>query len=202
MKLLSNAALIAKLITSKTFRDSYTYEHVRNGISFQIRAMRDERGWTQGKLGEITAKPRNVITRLEDPNYGKFTIKTLLEIASAFDVALLIRFIPFSKLLREYEDTSSSALVARSILKEKQQLAKWVQSKDKASNADLAGGLYQLPLPLDDLTNTTDSKFTPKANLIFFPESYYLEDHVQAAPKIHGDDAGTNDRAWVAVAVQ
>lgn len=150
MKLISNVKLISKLLTNKTFRDSYVYEHIRNGVPFQIRAMREKRGWTQGKLGELSGKPRNVITRLEDPNYGKFTITTLLEIASAFDVALIIRFAPFSRLLSEYEDTSSSALSATAISEEESELFKWAKEKDEPtvsmpiSDTDIAGN-QELP---------------------------------------------------------
>ena len=130
MKLQSKTALIAKLLTNKDFREAYVYEHVRNGVPFQIRAMREERGWKQGKLGEISGKPRNVISRLENPNYGTLTLKTLLEMASAFEVALLVKFVPFSRLLREYTDTSQSALSATGILNETRVLTKWAQRAD------------------------------------------------------------------------
>jgi transcriptional regulator with XRE-family HTH domain len=113
--LLSKSGLVQKLLKSKKFRDSYVYEHVRNGIPFQIRATRNLRDWTQAQLGKAAKKPRPVISRLEDPNYGKLTLKTLFEIASAFDMALLVKFVPFSRLINEYEDVSSSALAVKPI---------------------------------------------------------------------------------------
>ena len=134
MELLSKKDLVAKLRTSKKFRDAYVYEHVRNGIPFQTRALRTspERDWTQAELGAAAKKPRNVITRLENPNYGKLTLKTLFEIASAFDVALLIKFVPFSRLLREYEDVSSEALNAKSITDEEEvgALERWAAEEE------------------------------------------------------------------------
>jgi len=36
---------------------------------------------------------------MENPDYGKYSITTLLELAAAFDVALVVRFAPFSELL-------------------------------------------------------------------------------------------------------
>jgi hypothetical protein len=39
------------------------------------------------------------VSKLEDPNYGKLTISTLLKVASAFDVGLQIDFVPYSKIL-------------------------------------------------------------------------------------------------------
>ena len=82
----------------KEFRDAFVDEFIRNGIAFQIRALRHRENWSQKELGDKTGKPQNVISRLEDPSYGSFTIKTLLEMASAFDVALQVRFVPFSEL--------------------------------------------------------------------------------------------------------
>jgi transcriptional regulator with XRE-family HTH domain len=201
VKLLSNTALIRKLIFSKTFRDSYVHEHLKNGISFQIRSMREDRGWTQGELGAAARKPRNVITRLEDPNYGKLTIKTLLEMASAFDVALLIKFIPFSRLLREYDDTSPAALTARSIIKDKQQLSRWAQNKDKVSAGHLVYESHQLPLPLDDLTNASDTGCVPKDNLVLFPIRHHLDYQDHVGQVIQGGDTGTNDSLSIGVAV-
>lgn len=113
--LLSRSNFVSKLLKSKKFRDGYVYEHIRNGIPFQIRALRKEREWTQADLGEASGKPRPVISRLEDPNYGSPSLKTLHEIASAFQVALLVKFVPISRLLREYEDVSWQALGAQSV---------------------------------------------------------------------------------------
>jgi transcriptional regulator with XRE-family HTH domain len=40
---------------------------------------------------------QNNISRLESPEYGKMTVKSLTRIAEALDVALVVRFEPFSK---------------------------------------------------------------------------------------------------------
>lgn len=139
MNLESNIGLIAKLINNPTFRDAYVFEHLKTGIAYQIRAMRDEREWLQSDLGERAKKPRTVITRLEDPNYGQFSLQTLREIAAAFDVALLVKFVPFSRLLEEYDDVSPRALIAPSIKdsKEVQRLKRWAAAKDKAQSAEV-----------------------------------------------------------------
>ncbi len=115
MNLSSRSRVIKRLLESKAYRDAYVLEHIKNGVAFQIRTLREDRDWTQGELGEIAKKPSNVISRLEDPNYGKFTLTTLLEIASAFDVGLLVKFVPFSRLAREYDDVTPPALSANSI---------------------------------------------------------------------------------------
>jgi len=132
---LSRAGLVTKLLTNREFRDSYVYEHVRNGIPFQIRALRKKRNWSQAQLAKAAETSRTVITRIEDPNYGNLTLKTLYQIASAFDVALLVKFVPFTRLLREYEDVSSDALTAKDILNEHQLLQRWANAKQVESTS-------------------------------------------------------------------
>lgn len=43
--------------------------------------------------------PQNAISRLESPDYGKPTLTTLKRLAAALDVALVVRFIPFSEMV-------------------------------------------------------------------------------------------------------
>jgi transcriptional regulator with XRE-family HTH domain len=76
------------------------------GIPHQIRALREQRGWSQSELGRRTKKPPNVINRLENPESGLNTIRTCLELASAFDVALIVKFVSFSRFLNEFQDVS------------------------------------------------------------------------------------------------
>ena len=98
----------------KEFRNAFVEEFVRTGIAFQIRALRQRENWSQGDLGKKTGKPQNVISRLEDPDYGSFTVKSLLELAAAFDVALMVRFVSFSDLWKASQRLSPRDLaVAR-----------------------------------------------------------------------------------------
>ena len=101
-----------KKFNDKTYRDAYVSANLGSGIAFQILYNREFRHWTQEDLGRKTGQHQNGITRLENPFYGRFTIKTLLKIASAFDVALLVKFVPFSRFLDELKDVSPKALIA------------------------------------------------------------------------------------------
>jgi transcriptional regulator with XRE-family HTH domain len=97
-------------LSDKGFRDAYTAEDIKIGIASQIRALREARGWSQSELGQHTGKPQSAISRLEDPDYGRLSLKTLKELASAFDVALLVRFVSFSELVAWNRDLSPQAL--------------------------------------------------------------------------------------------
>lgn len=102
----------------KPYRDAYVASHIRNNVAYQLRTIREQRGWTQEELAQKANKTQNTISRLEDPEYGKLTIKTLLEIASALDVALLIKFVPFSQFFGEISNLSPEALSAKSFTEE------------------------------------------------------------------------------------
>jgi transcriptional regulator with XRE-family HTH domain len=106
---------VDRLLRSKESRSAFVFENIKRMIPFQLRTMRDERGWSQAQAGDAIGKPQNVISRLESPAYGKLTLQTLLDIANGFDVGLLIKFVPFSRLVDEYEDVSAPALSAPSV---------------------------------------------------------------------------------------
>lgn len=87
----------------ESFRDSeyrhyYQRASYKRGLAEQIREMRLNRGWTQAELAASSGKVQETISQLENPNYGSYTLKTLDRLAEAFDVALIVRFAPFSEL--------------------------------------------------------------------------------------------------------
>ncbi len=82
------------------FRKQLIDEHVNVGIAFQIRSLRNRQKLTQTNLAELLGDKRKqpLISEWENPNYGKYTLGTLKEFAKAFDVGLLVRFVPFGTL--------------------------------------------------------------------------------------------------------
>lgn len=98
----------------KEYRDAFVSEHINTGIPFQIKALRKQRGWTQEELAERVGMKQERISALENPNYSKFTIATLKKIASAFDVALIVRFAPLSELVQWELNLSQEKLEALS----------------------------------------------------------------------------------------
>ncbi len=86
-------------LSDKEYRDLWVESHITEGLALQIRALRENRGWTQSQLGEQADFKQEAISRLEDPDYGKYSLSTLRRLASAFDVALVVRFATFSELV-------------------------------------------------------------------------------------------------------
>jgi transcriptional regulator with XRE-family HTH domain len=84
---------------SKVYRDAFVESHLSTNIAAQIYSIREARGWTQEQLADAAHMAQARISVMEDPSYRRFTLTTLKRLASAFDVALIVRFVPFSELL-------------------------------------------------------------------------------------------------------
>lgn len=53
---------------------------------------------------------QETICQLENPDYGRYSLKTLKRLAAALDVALVVRFAPFTELAAWIADPSSDTL--------------------------------------------------------------------------------------------
>ena len=90
---------MTRSLADKECRDLFVCEEVDTGLAFQIRAMRQARGWSQRDLAQRLGMTQEGVSRLENPEYGKLTLTTLKRLASVFDVGLAVRFVPFSALI-------------------------------------------------------------------------------------------------------
>lgn len=90
-----------KHFENKKYRDGYLQSRVRGRIAYQIQALREKLGLTQEGFAELTGKKQSTISRLENTEYGKVTVQTLLDIACASDVALIVEFASYPKFLEE-----------------------------------------------------------------------------------------------------
>lgn len=111
--------LVSKL-QDKEYRDAYVKATLTHGLAHQIRVNREQRKLSQQSLAKRCGGKTTqvVISRLEDPAYGKFTLSSILKVASALDVAVLVRFVPYSKFLLETTDKSVLGLYAKSFFEE------------------------------------------------------------------------------------
>jgi len=156
----SRKRLLAKL-KNKAYRKAYTAEHVKTMTPLQIRTVREQHEWTQGTLAAEAKTTQTAISRTEDPNYGNLTLNNLLKIAAALDVGLLVKLVPFSRLVQEYEDLSPESLSTPSFMEEVSVLEAWAEGTDETKTAHpdaikpilrlTSGGAehYQLELPLN-----------------------------------------------------
>ena len=92
---------IARDLHGKNFRDAYLDSSLCWVIRTQVRLIREDRGWTQEELAEKSGVSFETINRLENLEIADNAprIGTLLKLADAFDVALIVRFEAWSNYL-------------------------------------------------------------------------------------------------------
>lgn len=90
---------------SKKARESFVAEQMGSTVAAQIFTMRSTNRMTQQKLAEAINSVQTRIPVLEDPSYQNYSVQTLLRIAAAFDVGLVVRFVPF----KQIEDWAGSS---------------------------------------------------------------------------------------------
>ena len=96
---MSSKEKIARDVADPEQRTLIVDAQIRTGLPLQLRAMREDRGWTQSTLAEKLGTTQNTVSRLENPKTSKPTITTLKRIARTFDVALVVKFAPFSEFI-------------------------------------------------------------------------------------------------------
>ncbi|MBH0180506.1 MAG: hypothetical protein HP490_02190 [Nitrospira sp.] len=99
---------LAKKLRNKKYRDSYLSSHVRTFLANQMASLQGE--MSQQEFGALLGKPQPIVSRLQNPEYGKYSLQTLLEIASKLDIALIARFVDYPTFLKFTNDFSDEAL--------------------------------------------------------------------------------------------
>lgn len=86
-----------RMENSPSARNAFVEAEVATALAHQIRIIRLQRNWSQTDLAKRLGTTQTAVSRLEDPSYGRVSIKTLLELSAVFDVALNVRFESFTR---------------------------------------------------------------------------------------------------------
>ena len=81
------------------FRRAFAEGLLSDRLASQIHYLRKHRGWTQAQMAMASGKAQPTISGLEE-SCETVSLSTLKTIAAAFDIALDVRFVPFSGLLQ------------------------------------------------------------------------------------------------------
>ena len=91
--------IFEKLRISKERRNAYVAAQIDVLIPYQIRALRKQYGLEQKDLAALADMKQPSISKLEKAG-NRANIETLKRIANALDVALIVKFVPFTELAR------------------------------------------------------------------------------------------------------
>lgn len=87
------------------FRHEYADEFLKIRIASQLKALREQRHWTQRELAEKAGMKQSRISAMENVNFESWNIRTLRRLARAFDLTLNVEFKEFGKRLIEDMET-------------------------------------------------------------------------------------------------
>jgi transcriptional regulator with XRE-family HTH domain len=98
---------ISKLKESDSSRIAYIKAKLSVLIPSQIKALRLKSGMQrQDDLAAAADMKQSRISAIETPGAVNFNLETLVRLASAFKVGLIVKFVPFSEMLRWEKDFS------------------------------------------------------------------------------------------------
>lgn len=124
-------------LSDSEYRHQFVEEEINVGIAFQIRSLRNRQPKiTQADLAKLLGVKQSLVSTWENPNYGKYTLTTLKDLAKAFDVGLLVRLVPFSKLVDWTVDLKSDDIAPPSFSKEQQSLKTWASIEKILTDAN------------------------------------------------------------------
>jgi transcriptional regulator with XRE-family HTH domain len=169
-------------LSDTEFRQEYMMDRVRSYIAFQIRTLREQRCWNQADLAKAAGKTQSVISRLEDPDYGKLSLQSCLEIAVAFDIPLLVQFVEWDDWLTRMSNLSPSALRKRSF--DADRLLE-IHRRSRAAASAEAGNVVESSTTLQRLGLTASVGTTAAANTNISFERPHL-----SQGGLTGNDAG------------
>lgn len=98
---------LASKLSDKAYRGSYVVHQTRQFLARQMRALRGEK--SQKEFGEILGKPQSVVSRLEDPNYGKWALQSVFDVAISLDLAVIVRIVDYPTFLQFTSDMTDAA---------------------------------------------------------------------------------------------
>jgi transcriptional regulator with XRE-family HTH domain len=107
-KVFSKIKAVWSMLSDKEARDEYVAARIDGDVAYQIYSLRKQNNWTQAELAARYGieNGQGAICRWERTADG-ISVKALRRLASAFDVGLSIKFVPFSQLV---DDASTERL--------------------------------------------------------------------------------------------
>ena len=93
--------LLEEFLHGPEARRQYARELLNARIALQIKTLRERKGCSQEQLAEYAGKHQSQISQMEQVDFSGWKVSTLLKLADAFDLALVVQFEGFGKFADE-----------------------------------------------------------------------------------------------------
>lgn len=101
--------LINRLRTNRDSRAAFIRAKLDVLIPSQLRALRLRQPMTQAVVADKADMKQSRISAMETPGKTNFNLETLVSLAATFKVGLMVKFVPFSGMLRWENEYSQDA---------------------------------------------------------------------------------------------
>lgn len=170
---------LADKLEKKGYRDAYVANHVGRWVAYQVRTLREQRGWSQADLGERMGTPQSNICRIENPDYGRHSQHTLLQLASTFDVALVVMFVDYPTFLEQSRDVSPDAMRVESF----DRAALEIRAPEASAPAAISGaGVLAVNFRSTEVHNDQHLSW-PSASA----DAAHIRQYTSSTPQLHQD---------------
>ena len=105
-------------IQDKEYRHGLIAAQIEVDLPLQLKALRKQRGWSQPEMERLTGMKQSRFPLMERPGGARYTLDTLRRLAQALDVALIVRFAPFSEFLAWSKDFNPETFAVPSFKEE------------------------------------------------------------------------------------
>jgi transcriptional regulator with XRE-family HTH domain len=99
--------LSERLREDKEFRKGFFRTQTEDRIAISIRVLRNMRKKRQVDLAKESGMLQSAISRIEQADYGNWSLKTLFRVADALDARLRIDFDPIETVIEQYREKES-----------------------------------------------------------------------------------------------
>jgi transcriptional regulator with XRE-family HTH domain len=141
MRSLSSIKLnISKKLTNKEYFHKFFKVRSQDEIAEAIRDLREDRGYSQMELAEMTGMKQSAVSRIEKPTYGNWNFKTLWRVAKALDARWKLVLDPMESVIEEYKEKEKWLNSAP-----EQEISFLSEDKSKADIGEISFSLGMMP---------------------------------------------------------
>src|SRR4051794_39591579 len=108
--MINTSSNVFQKLKDRKRRSRFIANQIKNAFAFQVRALRKAREMSQQELAKEADTTQALISRIERDGATNLSVQTLLKIADAFDVALVVRLEPIDRLLHWVDGLSPDSM--------------------------------------------------------------------------------------------